>query len=288
MSALGPTGALLGAAAGCGLLLVLLALFAPRMRAVRRGGALARIVQQAEVPRLTVPGLLAGCVLAALVAGTIGLVATALPVVGFLAAGLAAFAPIALLRRRVAARQRALQAAWPDAVDALVSAVRAGLSLPESFADLGRSGPLPLRPAFASFAAEYRATGSFEDALDLLQDRLADPVADRVIGAFRLAREFGGSDLGVVLRTLSSMLRDDARTRGEILGRQSWTVAAARLAVAAPWVTLVLLCTRGEAARAYASPAGALVICVAAALSVLAYIVMARIGRLPLDERMAA
>ena len=112
MSALGPTGALLGAAAGCGLLLVLLAVFAPRTRAVRRGGALARIVQQADVPRLTVPGLLAGCVLAALVAGTIGLVATGLPVVGILAAALAAFAPGAqepqaqVTIRRVTARTR--------------------------------------------------------------------------------------------------------------------------------------------------------------------------------------
>ena len=281
-------GALLGAAVGCGMLLVLLAALAPRSTSVRRASVLARLLQRADVPRLSVPALLAGCVLAALIAGTLGLVATALPVAALLAAAMASLAPILLLRRRAALRQQALQAAWPDAVDTLVSAVRAGLSLPESLADLGRSGPRPLRPAFAAFAAEYRATGSFGDSLDLVQARLADPVADRVIAAFRLAREFGGSDLGVVLRTLSTMLRDDARTRGEIRGRQSWTVTAARLAVAAPWVTLVLLCTRGEAARAYASPVGALVIGLAAALSVFAYVAMTRIGRMPTDERMAA
>ena len=281
-------GALLGAAVGCGMLLVLLAALAPRSTSVRRASVLARLLQRADVPRLSVPALLAGCVLAALIAGTLGLVATALPVAALLAAAMASLAPILLLRRRAALRQQALQAAWPDAVDTLVSAVRAGLSLPESLADLGRSGPPPLRPAFASFAAEYRATGSFGDSLDLVQARLADPVADRVIAAFRLAREFGGSDLGVVLRTLSTMLRDDARTRGEIRGRQSWTVTAARLAVAAPWVTLVLLCTRGEAARAYASPVGGLVIGLAAALSVFAYVAMTRIGRMPTDERMAA
>jgi tight adherence protein B len=145
-----------------------------------------------------------------------------------------------------------------------------------------------LRPAFASFAAEYRATGSVTGALDLLEARLADPVADRVIAAFRMAREFGGSDLGVVLRTLSAMLRDDAQTRGEIAARQSWTVSAARLAVAAPWLTLLLLCTRTEAAHAYATTGGAVVLGVAATMSVLAYIVMMRIGRLPADERMAS
>ena len=72
-----------------------------------------------------------------------------------------------------------------------------------------------------------------------------------------------------MLRTLSAMVRDDARTRGEIAARQSWTVSAARLAVAAPWLTLVLLCTRTEAAHAYATPAGAVVLTLAAAMSAL-------------------
>jgi tight adherence protein B len=132
---------------------------------------------------------------------------------------------------------------------------------------------------------EYRATGSFTTAVDLLQDRLDDPVADRVVAALRLARDVGGTELGTTLRTLSAMLRDDARTRSEILARQSWTVAAARMAVAAPWLTLALLCTRPEAATAYSSAAGAVVLTTAALLSVVAYLVMMRIGRLPGDER---
>jgi tight adherence protein B len=98
----------------------------------------------------------------------------------------------------------------------------------------------------------------------------------------------GGSDLGVVLRTLSSLLREDARTRGEIEGRQSWTISAARLAVAAPWITLVLLCTRPEAVRAYSTVVGALVLLTAAVMSLVAYRLMLRIGRLPDEPRMAS
>ena len=138
------------------------------------------------------------------------------------------------------------------------------------------------------FEREYRATGSFAAALDALQESLRDPVADRVIASLRIAREVGGTDLGTVLRTVSALLREDARTRGEIEARQSWTVNAARLAVAAPWITLALLCTRPEAARAYASLTGAIVLVAAAAVSFVAYRAMIRIGRLPAEQRTVA
>jgi tight adherence protein B len=122
----------------------------------------------------------------------------------------------------------------------------------------------------------------------VLQLRAADPVADRVVAALRLAREFGGAQLGTLLRNLSGMLREDGRIRAEIAGRQSWTVAAARMAVVAPWVTLALLCTRPETVAAYATAAGGVLLAVAAVLSAIAYWVMVRIGRLPTDERTVA
>ena len=45
--------------------------------------------------------------------------------------------------------------------------------------------------------------------------------------------------------------------------------------------------SRPEAVRAYSTPAGTVVLAVAAALSIAAYVAMKRIGRLPADERMA-
>jgi len=68
-------------------------------------------------------------------------------------------------------------------------------------------------------------------------------------------------------------------------GRQSWTVYAARLAVAAPWLVLALLATRGESVAAYAQPAGVAVLAIGAASTVLAYRLMVRIGRLPEEAR---
>ena len=283
------TGALVGLAFGVGVLVVVLA--STGEAASRKGGTtsrLTRLIERSGIVRLTPGALVSASAACALLAFVATLLITTVPIAAALAAVLAALAPFVVLRRRARVRDRQLRRSWPDAVDALVSGVRAGMALPEALAELGRRGPDPLRPAFTAFANEYRATGSFASALQVLQRQCADPVADRVVAAMRIAREVGGSDLGLVLRTLGTLLREDARTRGDIEARQSWTVSAARLSVAAPWITLALLCTRPEAVQAFNSTGGALVLLVAAALSALAYRVMLAIGRLPSDPRLAS
>jgi len=200
-------------------------------------------------------------------------------------AAAAAAAPTALVRSRARRRRGLLRDVWPEVVDNLASGIRAGLSLSEALGQVGERGPVELREPFRAFAADYRATGRFGDSLDALKNRLADPVADRIVEALRLTRDVGGTDLGRLLRTVSTSLRDDARTRGELEARQSWTVNAARLAVAAPWVVLALLASRPEAVAAYNSVAGVAVLTLGAVASVVAYLSMLRIGRLPEEAR---
>ncbi len=180
-------------------------------------------------------------------------------------AAMAGYAPRVLVGMRARRRRAQLRDLWPDAVDNIASAVRAGLALPE--------------------AEDYRFTGRFQESLDRLKDRLADPVADRLVESLRIAREVGGSDLGRVLRTLSTFLREDSRTRTELETRQGWTVNAARVAAAAPWIVLAMMSVQPGAVRAYSTATGALVLVVGALLTVLAYRLMVRIARLPEDQR---
>jgi hypothetical protein len=70
----------------------------------------------------------------------------------------AAYAPVALVRFRARQRRDELRELWPDAVDNLASAVRAGLSLPEALTQLGVRGPEPLRGPFQRFGEDYRAS----------------------------------------------------------------------------------------------------------------------------------
>jgi tight adherence protein B len=163
--------------------------------------------------------------------------------------------------------------------------VRSGLALPDSIVTLAHSGPEATRAAFAAFEQQYRATGSFGLCVDSLKDRLADPVADRILETLRMAREVGGTELTSVLRALGSHLRHEAAIRSEVEARQSWVVNAARLGVAAPWVVLMLLATRPEAAIAYNSAAGVAVVTGGLIVSIIAYRLMIGLGRLPEERR---
>jgi tight adherence protein B len=194
-------------------------------------------------------------------------------------------APTNLLRSLCRRRGRERRESWPEAVDNLASAVRAGLSLPDALARIGERGPASLRDPFTTFGANYQVSGRFPECLDRLKAELADPTGDRVVESVRLAREVGGTDLGRLLRTLAAFLREEARVRAELESRQTWAINAARLAVAAPWIVLGLLSLRPEAVAAYNSAAGLVVLACGGAVSVLAYRLMLRLGRLSEDER---
>ena len=110
-------------------------------------------------------------------------------------------------------------------------------------------------------------------------------MGDRIVESLRLTRQVGGSDLGRLLGTLAEFLRESARTRSELLARQSWTINAARLAVTAPWIVLVLMASTPEAVNAYNTPAGAVVLAAGMLISVGCYRLMLRIGALPAEKR---
>jgi tight adherence protein B len=243
------------------------------------------LIVRAGLEAVTPRGLLLTCAGLSVVTGALFFAISRTWPVSVAFAAFAGYAPVALVRYRARVRQRELRECWPDAVDNLASAVRAGLSLPEAIVQLGTRGPQPLRRAFQRFGQDYRAGGRFYECLDLLKARLADPIGDRVVESLRIARDVGGTDLGHVLRTLSAFLRDDGRTRAELETRQGWVINAARLAVAAPWVLLALISLRSSSIQAFQSPVGFAVLASGACLCVLAYRLMLRVGRLPEEER---
>lgn len=280
-------GALVGLGVGIGLLLIWSAFFVPRTsrRTSERDGVVARLLARAGLGEVSVVGFLVLCLVCAVVAGLVVQVVSRTPPVAVAFGAMGAYLPVAVVAGRARRRQRDFAEVWPEAVDHLASAVRAGMSLPDALAGLAARGPEPLRPAFDAFALDYQVSGRFGESLDRLKDRLADPVGDRVVEGLRIAREVGGGELGRLLRNLSGYLRDDARTRSELEARQSWAVNGARLAVAAPWVVLLLMSFQSEVITRYRSTTGALVLAFGAAASLLAYRLMMRIGRLPVERR---
>ncbi len=254
-------------------------------RVAQGPGAVSRMLAEAgfpSAPPAALPlAMLAGGAVAAAAAWLILVV----PSVSVMAGVAAAAAPVLWLRSRAGRRRKARRAMWPDVCDLLIGAIRSGLPVPEALAHIAESVPPVLRPAFRAYAADLSASGQFDSSTTRLKTTLADPTADRILETLRMARQVGGGQLVPVLRSLSTAVRSDAAMRAEMDARQSWTRGAAVLGVVAPWVILLLLSLRPEGAAAYSVAGGVVLIASGAAVSVIAYRLMLRVGRLPEPER---
>ena len=232
--------------------------------------------------RATVVGVsvLGGVMMGGATLALCGMIGLAI-VVALAAAGI----PSLVISRQALKERSVMRTLWPDVVDSLVSALRAGASLPDAISSLTELSPRPIKIAAREFERQYRLTGNFDASIDELKATWADPAADRILETLRLARHVGGSDVTIILRTLGGYLRQESAIRQEVEARQGWIRIAARIGVAAPWVVLVMLSTRPEAAAAYNSGSGIIVIFVGLGISVVAYRIMLAVGILPQPQR---
>lgn len=210
---------------------------------------------------------------------------TRIPTASLIASIAGAWILVIVVNVRAGKARKRRREQWPDVLEHLLSGIRAGMSLPEALTQLGVRGPEEFRTDFQWFARDFRASGRFEESLDTMKDRLADPTADRVFEALRIARTVGGSDLTGLLESLNQFLREDIRTRGELEARQSWTAGGAKIAVAAPWLVLFMLSTQEQAAQAFSTPTGVAVLIAGAGMCVVAYVAMLKLGALPEERR---
>ncbi|WP_315548993.1 type II secretion system F family protein [Microbacterium aurum] len=277
-----------GAVLAAGILLVVSPWLWPA--GVRRGpaasdGRVNRMLQEAGFAHAPAGRPVLIAIVLAAVGAAVAWLVTGLPAVALVAAVAAGWSPFAWLRARGRRLRRSRRALWSDVCELLISSARAGMSLPDAVSALAANGPPPLRGAFARFAADMAASGHFDSSALRLKAALADPASDRIIETLRMARQVGGTELVSVLRALSASVRADATLRAEVEARQSWVRGAAVVGVVAPWVVLGLLAIRPEGAAAYATAGGVMVVLIGAAVSVVAYRLTLRLGRLPEPQR---
>lgn len=273
-------GLLVGCALAAGVMLVLSVWAWPRQRP--NTGMRSPAIRGAFSPRLVAAG--AACILG-IVAGAITLALTAVVGLAIVVALAAASLPSFVTARTASKERLGMRTLWPDVVDSLVSALRAGASLPNAIGSLTAMSPRLVKDPAATFERDYRRTGNFDACLDNLKGVWADASADRIVETLRLARHVGGSDVTTILRTLGGYLRQESAIRQEVEARQGWIRTAARIGVAAPWIVLALLSTRSEAAAAFNSASGIVVIFVGLGVSVVAYRIMLAVGILPEPRR---
>ena len=76
--------------------------------------------------------------------------------------GFTATFPVASYRRRRAARRQHAEEAWPRLIEEIrILTSSAGRSIPQALFEVGGSGPVELRPAFAAAQREWLLSTDF-------------------------------------------------------------------------------------------------------------------------------
>jgi len=173
-------------------------------------------------------------------------------------------------------KQKSIQDAWPEALDHINSAIKSGVSISQALANLAERGPFVLSPFFKEYKSQVNTTGNLELALKNLCLSTQDPILKRLTQTILLVRQVGGAQVGSVLRTFTTFLRNDLTAKREIEMRHGWIANTARIASCAPWLLLIFLTFQPQTRTAYNTPTGAIVVLGGSLLIVIAYFWMNR------------
>ncbi len=204
-----------------------------------------------------------------------------IPVVAPLAGVAAVAVPLAVLDSARSRRRRSAAAAWPNVIDAIRMALRAGLTVHDAIRAAHSHLPAQWRDAWTESTMNAAVGTPLTQVLRDLRRELADPIGDRLCETIETSLEVGGTELPVVLDELARSVRAEQLIRRDAVARQSWVKHAARLGSAAPWIVVVMLATRADARDAFSNVAGASLLVACAGATVVAFAVMSALGRLP-------
>ena len=174
-----------------------------------------------------------------------------------------------------------VSASWPEVIDHLVSAIQTGMSLTEALTELSTRGPVVMQPAFSTFKSRVFEDGNFDQGIQYLAEHFKSHASDQIFQALLISKSLGGSELLSILRTLGNFLREDLALRNEIAVKQSWIKNSAHLSSAAPWLLLLLLAMQPSTVQAFSTVTGAGILFIGLFMTVLAYIWMIFLSRLP-------
>ena len=143
--------------------------------------------------------------------------------------------PIFWLRRKIRKRRQVFETQLPEAIDMIVTAMRAGYSFQAAMRFIGEEMPAPLGPEFARFYEEQRLGVEVRTALLGIQDRLRSLDFKMLATAVLIQRETGGT-LSDILANIAVLMRERVSVRAQIETLVSEPKMSARVLAAAPVV----------------------------------------------------
>lgn len=190
-----------------------------------------------------------------------------------------AVAPFMWMKRRQRKRLEGFQAQLPDAIDMLVSAMKAGYSFQAAMNFIGEETPAPLGPEFARFYDEQRLGIDVRSALLSLQTRVDSMDLKMFVTAVLVQRESGGN-LGEVLANISDIMRERFALEGELVTLTAESRLSARILAALPLLVFIGMFALNPAFMRpmLQQPAGQMMLVLAGVSVALGYLVMVRIA----------
>lgn len=168
--------------------------------------------------------------------------------------------------------------AWPFLIDDLISAIRAGMTLPDSLLDVAKNAPSALAIEMAAFSTHYNKSGQINHSLKHLSKNIVDPIGGLVMRMLLTVIKSGANDLAKSLKILGEAVREEQQLNRELVARQSWVMNSARLAVISPWIVLIAIWSQPTVQTAYQSQQGQLILLIIAGICFAAYSVMKRMA----------
>ena len=137
-------------------------------------------------------------------------------------------------------RQRQVEAQFPDTLDMLVNALRAGYAMPTAMEFIGQEMPAPIGPAFHRFHEEQRLGIDLRTALLGLQERLGTSDAHMFVLALLIQRETGGN-LAEILGNISTVIRERVEFRNQVQVLTAESRLSATILTALPILLFLLI-----------------------------------------------
>lgn len=187
--------------------------------------------------------------------------------------------PWLMLRRRQGIRRRQFENAFPDALDLMTNALRAGYSLQAAMEFVGRESQAPLRQEFLRFYDEQRLGVDVRTALLAMQERIGTEEARLFVTSLIIQRETGGN-LVELLTNISNLIRERLKFQANLATLTAEPKMSARVLAAMPFVMFfaIYAINAQYMQPLFVDPVGRLLVVYAVVSVIVGYIIMDRIA----------
>lgn len=196
------------------------------------------------------------------------------PLFAACAIGLLLSVPWLILRNLATRRHEQIEDQLADAMVSLSSAIRAGLSLPQSLDVLASQCPRPIRDEFQQLHGEYQLGKTLDVCLKEARDRLKSENFALFAAAMEASRQSGGR-LNDVVERIAVSVRELHRLERKILAETAQSRRSALYMSLAPAAILAMYWAFLDPAsveRLFVETPGQLVLVAAALLNIVAYV----------------